>query len=84
MSAPVLRVARACGRACAASRGRGGRVRERASDALGKALSAFLQQSQPDGLSYDNSDSEAKAYGFQSGGVVDMLEKLKERRPRTH
>jgi len=43
-----------------------------------KALSAFLQQSQPDGLSYDNSDSEAKAYGFQSGGVVDMLEKLKD------
>jgi 6-pyruvoyl-tetrahydropterin synthase len=43
-----------------------------------KALAAFLQQSQPDGLSYDNSDSEAHGYEFQSGGVIDMLEKLKD------
>jgi len=43
-----------------------------------QALSAFLQNAQPDGLSYDNSDSEAKGYEFQSGGVVDMLEKLKD------
>jgi hypothetical protein len=37
-----------------------------------KALAEFLQQ--PDELSV--SAPEANAYEFQSGGVVDMLEKL--------
>jgi len=48
-----------------------------------KALSAFLQQAQPaveelpsDGLSVQN--PEAHGYEFQSGGVVDMLERLKD------
>lgn len=40
-----------------------------------KALSAFLQQAQPDELSVEA--PEANAYEFQSGGVVEMLEKLK-------
>jgi DNA repair exonuclease SbcCD ATPase subunit len=40
-----------------------------------KALSAFLQQSQPMEISYEA--PEANAYEFQSGGVVEMLEKLK-------
>jgi len=40
-----------------------------------KALSAFLQQGQPDGLAYEA--PEANAYESQSGGVVEMLEKLK-------
>jgi hypothetical protein len=40
-----------------------------------KALSAFLQQAQPVELSYEA--PEAAAYEFQSGGVIEMLEKLK-------
>jgi len=39
-----------------------------------KTLNAFLQQSAPSGL--DVQAPEANAYEFQSGGVVDMLEKL--------
>merc|ERR1719159_837745 len=39
-----------------------------------KALTSFLQQ--PAGL--DVSAPEANAYEFQSGGVVDMLEKLND------
>merc|ERR1719506_1851906 len=38
-----------------------------------KALTAFLQQ---DGIDYEA--PEANAYEFQSGGVVDMLEKLND------
>jgi hypothetical protein len=40
-----------------------------------KALSAFLQQAQPEELSYEA--PEAAAYESQSGGVIEMLEKLK-------
>jgi len=40
-----------------------------------KALSAFLQQNQPEELSVEA--PEANAYEFQSGGVIEMLEKLK-------
>jgi hypothetical protein len=40
-----------------------------------KALSAFLQQAQDPELAY--AAPEANAYEFQSGGVIDMLEKLK-------
>jgi hypothetical protein len=40
-----------------------------------KALSAFLQQNQPEELSVEA--PEASAYEFQSGGVIEMLEKLK-------
>jgi len=40
-----------------------------------KALSAFLQQTQPEELSYEA--PEAAAYESQSGGVIEMLEKLK-------
>jgi len=40
-----------------------------------KALSAFLQQAQPEELSYEA--PEANAYESQSGGVIEMLEKLK-------
>jgi len=40
-----------------------------------QALSAFLQQVQPTELSVEA--PEANAYEFQSGGVIDMLEKLK-------
>jgi uncharacterized protein YoxC len=40
-----------------------------------KALAAFLQQAQPEELSYEA--PEAHAYDFQSGGVIEMLEKLK-------
>jgi len=40
-----------------------------------KALSAFLQQAQPAEISYEA--PEANAYEFQSGGVIEMLEKLK-------
>jgi len=40
-----------------------------------KALSAFLQQAQPEELSYEA--PESNAYEFQSGGIVEMLEKLK-------
>mmetsp|Transcript_116682 Transcript_116682/g.238673 ORF Transcript_116682/g.238673 Transcript_116682/m.238673 type:complete len:698 (+) Transcript_116682:88-2181(+) len=46
------------------------------------ALAAFLQQAQPDVEMPDddlfNKSPEAYAYEFQSGGVVDMLEKLKQ------
>merc|ERR1719443_1989980 len=44
-----------------------------------KALVAFLQQpgGDPDPMSV--SAPEASAYEFQSGGVVDMLENLKEK-----
>merc|ERR1711933_542547 len=37
-----------------------------------KALSAFLQQTQPVEISYEA--PEANAYEFQSGGVIEMLE----------
>jgi len=40
-----------------------------------QALSAFLKQAQPDELAVEA--PEANAYEFQSGGVIDMLEKLK-------
>jgi hypothetical protein len=40
-----------------------------------EALSAFLQQGQPEELSYEA--PEAAAYESQSGGVIEMLEKLK-------
>jgi len=43
-----------------------------------QALSAFLQNAQPDGLSYDSSAQDAQGYEFQSGGVIEMLEKLKD------
>jgi len=45
-----------------------------------KALSAFLQQAQreePDAQLFIKAP-EANAYEFQSGGIVDMLEKLKD------
>mmetsp|Transcript_162138 Transcript_162138/g.296040 ORF Transcript_162138/g.296040 Transcript_162138/m.296040 type:complete len:690 (-) Transcript_162138:85-2154(-) len=40
-----------------------------------KALWAFMQQAQPEELSYEA--PEANAYEFQSGGVIDILQKLK-------
>merc|ERR1719272_1749559 len=41
-----------------------------------KALSAFLQQ--PAQVEKGQADGEANAYEFQSGGVVEMLEKLND------
>lgn len=42
-----------------------------------KALTAFLQNAQPDDRLF-NEAPQAHGYEFQSGGVVDMLEKLKD------
>ena len=41
-----------------------------------EALSAFLQNAQPEEIAYEA--PEAHGYEFQSGGVIDMLEKLKD------
>jgi len=43
-----------------------------------KALSAFLQQAQSPDERLFNEAPEAAGYEFQSGGVIEMLEKLKD------